>query len=60
MPNDFTREWIEGHFLDLIGAAVRDASGTERRIRLIVEQKVESAGPVPEQPERTGAGTDST
>ena len=26
VPNDFTREWIEGHFLDLIGAAVRDAA----------------------------------
>src|SRR5829696_5635252 len=24
VPNDFTREWIEGHFLGLIGAAVRD------------------------------------
>ena len=21
VPNDFTREWIEGHFLGLIGAA---------------------------------------
>jgi chromosomal replication initiator protein len=46
VPNDFTREWIEGHFLDLIGAAVRDASGGERRIRLSVEQEVESAAPV--------------
>jgi chromosomal replication initiator protein len=45
VPNDFTREWIEGHFLDLIGAAVRDAAGTERRIRLAVEQEAESAGP---------------
>jgi chromosomal replication initiator protein len=51
VPNDFTREWIEGHFLDLIGAAVRDALGGKRRIRLIVEQEVESAGPVPEPPE---------
>ena len=24
VPNDFTREWIEGHFLELIRAAVRD------------------------------------
>ena len=57
VPNDFTREWIEGHFLDLIGAAVRDATGAERRIRLSVEtQEVESAGPIPEPaaPERTG------
>jgi chromosomal replication initiator protein len=49
VPNDFTREWIEGHFLDLIGAAVRDATGTERRIRLSVErEEVQSAGPLPE------------
>ena len=57
VPNDFTREWIEGHFLDLIGAAVRDATGSERQIRLSVEQhEVESAGPIPEPaaPERTG------
>jgi chromosomal replication initiator protein len=27
VPNDFTREWIEGHFLDLIRATVRDAGG---------------------------------
>ena len=24
VPNDFTRDWIEGHFRGLIGAAVRD------------------------------------
>jgi chromosomal replication initiator protein len=40
VPNDFTREWIEGHFLDLIRAAVRDAGGGERGLRLeISEQK---------------------
>ena len=32
VPNDFTREWIEGHFLDLIRATVRDAGGNERRV----------------------------
>ena len=32
VPNDFTREWIEGHFLELIRAAVRDATGQERRV----------------------------
>ena len=39
VPNDFTREWIEDHFLDLIGAAVRDAGGTERQIQLSVEKR---------------------
>jgi chromosomal replication initiator protein len=46
VPNDFTRDWIEGHFLDLIGAAVRDEVGTERRIQLFVEREVEPSGPI--------------
>ena len=33
VPNDFTRDWIEGHFLDLIGAAVRDATGDQKEIQ---------------------------
>ncbi len=36
VPNDFTREWIEGHFLSLIRAAVKDATGHERAVRLTV------------------------
>jgi chromosomal replication initiator protein len=46
VPNDFTREWIEGHFVDLISAAVRDATGQDRRVELIVEHDVKSSGPV--------------
>jgi chromosomal replication initiator protein len=44
VPNDFTREWIEGHFLELIRAAVKDATGDERRVKLAVEPG-RSAGP---------------
>jgi chromosomal replication initiator protein len=36
VPNDFTRNWIEGHFLSLIGAAIRDITGAERPIELRV------------------------
>ena len=36
VPNDFTRDWIEGHFIGLISAAVGDATGRERRIQLVV------------------------
>jgi chromosomal replication initiator protein len=37
VPNDFTREWIEGHFLDLIRAIVRDATGHRlHRVQLTV------------------------
>jgi chromosomal replication initiator protein len=50
VPNDFTRDWIEGHFLDLIGAAVRDATGEEKQISLFVEREVEPSGPVENAP----------
>jgi chromosomal replication initiator protein len=43
VPNDFSREWIESHFLGLIDAAVRDATGQERRIDLSVRH-VETDG----------------
>jgi chromosomal replication initiator protein len=36
VPNDFTRDWIEGHFLELIGAAIRDITGIARTIELRV------------------------
>src|SRR5205085_10332758 len=52
VPNDFTREWIEGHFLGLIGAAVRDATGEERRIRLTVADKGREAAPTSTEPPR--------
>jgi chromosomal replication initiator protein len=44
VPNDFTREWIENHFLDLLHVAVRDASGGDRRIQLTVEHDVKPSG----------------
>ncbi len=53
VPNDFTRDWIEGHFLDLIGAAVRDATGDEKEISLFVEREVEPSGPIEGAPAET-------
>jgi chromosomal replication initiator protein len=44
VPNDFTREWIEGHFLGLIKAAVRDVLGNETRVHLRVDSSI-VAGP---------------
>ncbi len=38
VPNDFTRDWIEGHFLGLIGAAIRDVTGHERPVELRVAE----------------------
>jgi chromosomal replication initiator protein len=55
VPNDFTRNWIEGHFLELIGAAIRDLTGQERQIELQVVTGVpvavaDSPGPAPASP----------
>jgi chromosomal replication initiator protein len=67
VPNDFTRDWIEGHFLGLIGAAVRDVTGSERAVQLRVQERLEqpihvSGAPQPvapptEQPRLTRADT---
>jgi chromosomal replication initiator protein len=47
VPNGFTREWIESHFLDLIRAAVKDAAGKPLRVQLqVIEPLVPPAQPV--------------
>ena len=43
VPSEFTRDWIEGHFLGLIGAAVRDIVGFERPLELRVADDTESS-----------------
>ncbi|HEY5099004.1 MAG TPA: chromosomal replication initiator protein DnaA [Gaiellaceae bacterium] len=46
VPNDFTRDWIEGHFLELIGAAIRDITGVARTIELrVMDISAAPAGP---------------
>ena len=52
VPNDFTREWIEGHFLGLIRAAIRDITAQERRIRLVVHAPSKNDAPVPDHEPR--------
>src|SRR4051812_32320935 len=52
VPNGFTREWIEGHFLGLISAAVRDVTGQERRIGLVVADREPTLEPSVELPPR--------
>jgi chromosomal replication initiator protein len=59
VPNDFAREWIEGHFLGLIKAAVRDATGHERRVELRVLESgsLETTQmPIPLPPRRGESG----
>ncbi|MGA9761229.1 MAG: DnaA N-terminal domain-containing protein, partial [Gaiellaceae bacterium] len=54
VPNDFTREWIEGHFLDLLRATVKDLVGHECGVLLSVmdplEALVAESAALPEQP----------
>jgi chromosomal replication initiator protein len=52
VPNDFTREWIEGHFLGLIGAAVKDTTGQERRIQITIAETTEERERPSEENER--------
>jgi chromosomal replication initiator protein len=42
VPNNFTREWIEGHFLGLISAAIAEIAG-EHSVRLEVAKQRTSA-----------------
>ncbi|MDQ2910585.1 MAG: chromosomal replication initiator protein DnaA [Actinomycetota bacterium] len=56
VPNDFTRDWIEGHFIGLIRAAVGDSTGHERQIQLAVKEVAgEPVAPV-EAHRREGLG----
>src|ERR671913_23062 len=52
VPNDFAREWIEGHFLGLIRAAVKDATGHERRVHPPVTEGRRAPPPPPPPIER--------
>jgi len=56
VPNDFTRTWIEDHFLDLIHAAIRESVGADRTVRLAVRELDESQHPESPPPARFGEG----
>jgi chromosomal replication initiator protein len=53
VPNDLTREWIEGHFLGLIRAIVQDTTGRERRIQLSVRESGDPVVTAAEPPPRS-------
>jgi chromosomal replication initiator protein len=56
VPNDFTRDWIEGHFIGLISAAVGDATGHERGIQLAVAEIGSEQAEAPEAHRRETIG----
>jgi chromosomal replication initiator protein len=57
VPNDFTREWIENHFLGLLRAATKDSLGREVRVTLTVAE-TQPAEPV--EPVRPTSPTSPT
>jgi chromosomal replication initiator protein len=58
VPNDFTREWIEGHFLGFVRAAARDALG--REIRVVLTVPPDPVGPAPTlEPALVGSSAES-
>ncbi len=61
VPNDFTRDWIEGHFRGLLEAIVRDTTGDDRDVRIVVKEIPSSAPTVAHElraPTRPGRSMD--
>ena len=59
VPNDFTREWIDGHFTGLMNAALRDATGSDRVVRIAVAEDPSEPEPrvsAVAEPRQAGAG----
>jgi chromosomal replication initiator protein len=52
VPNDFTRDWIEGHFLGLLRDLVREVTGTELNVLV----RVRARGAAPAEPARLPEG----
>ncbi|HEX2045861.1 MAG TPA: chromosomal replication initiator protein DnaA [Gaiellaceae bacterium] len=53
VPNDFTREWIDGHVRGLLEGAVRETLGDEREVRLAVHEQNPSPGILAPPPRQT-------
>jgi chromosomal replication initiator protein len=56
VPNDYTREWIEGHYLDLIRTIAADATGRALRVQLSVRDE-ESPAHARGEPRERGVET---
>ena len=56
VPNDFTREWIEGHFLDLVSRATTETAPSGVVVSFAVGERVQSR-PVAQQQTETSPTT---
>ena len=57
VPNDFTREWIEGHFLDLVSRATTETAPSGVVVSFAVGERVQSR-PVTQQQTETPPTTE--
>jgi chromosomal replication initiator protein len=57
VPNDFTREWIETHYLGLLRAIAGDVAGRELRVQLRVAH--EAPAEIPAEPAPLARPTDA-
>ena len=48
VPNDFTRDWIEGHFLDLVTRAARETALTAVVVSFTLGERVQSRPQAPQ------------
>ncbi len=51
VPNDFTRDWIEGHFSDLVTRAAGETATTGAAVSFTVGERIHTRQPLPAQPE---------
>ena len=56
VPNDFTRQWVEGRYRGLIEAAVEDALGEGRDVRVVVRDGASAAAEPVVFPPRASEG----
>jgi hypothetical protein len=47
VPNDFTRDWIQGHFLDFVSGVAREALGREVLVTFTVGERRPQPPPAP-------------
>src|SRR5262245_15900413 len=56
VPNDFTRDWIEGHFQDLVTRAVADSGATGASVTFAVAERPAQRAIIPERPPEQPVG----
>jgi chromosomal replication initiator protein len=50
VPNDFTRDWIQGHYLGLVTNASREIAGHDVVVSFVAVERAAAAGPPPPIP----------